>query len=231
MESGRQIGNVPAMNLLRLSPGVIVRFAGRHWCVRHIRADHIDVEPSRSAGGVEISYGGTAARMDPAIVEEMLRLLDAGIDNPAMAMEASRTFRAAAERMSRHVAWDRVPLARDGQGHYHYFTFRGRLLNSVIARWAALDAFDAGDVVLRTGRRLDLSALPGDPRALEDAAAAALQLPDDLTVFQSLLPPEVLLRELGDVWLKTAVHGRSLERLRQAQITPAPLEDLVPLCE
>jgi len=36
MASGRQIGSVPAMNLLRLSAGVIVPFAGRHWRVRHI---------------------------------------------------------------------------------------------------------------------------------------------------------------------------------------------------
>jgi hypothetical protein len=169
--------------------------------------------------------------MDATIVEEMLRLLNEGIPTPAMGAEASRSFLAAAARMSRHVAWDRLPVARDGQGRYHYFTFGGRLLNSVIARWAGLDGFDAGDIVLRTGRPLDLSALPGDPRALEDAAALALQVPDDLTVFQSLLPSPVLLRELGDVWLKTAVHERSLDRLKRAQVTPAPLDDLAPLCE
>ena len=231
MTSGRQLGNVPVINLMRLSAGVIVRFAGRHWRVRRICPDHIDVEPCRGAGGVEISYGGTGARMDPTIVEEMLRLIDAGIESSAIAKETSRDFLASAERMRRHVGWDRLPVANDRQGHYHYFTFGGRLFNGVIAKWAGLDDFDAGEIVLRTDQLLDLSALPGELRALENAAALSLRVPGDLTAFQSLLPPKMLLRELGDVWLKTAVHERSLERLRRSQPLPAPFEDLAPLCD
>ena len=231
MASGRKVGDVPVINLMRLSAGVIVRFAGRHWRVRRVCPDHIDIEPCRSAGGVEISYGGTGARMDPTIVEEMLRLIDAGIESSAMAEDASRDFLASAERMRRHVGWDRLPVANDRQGHYHYFTFGGRLFNGVIAKWAGLDAFDAGEIVLRTDQPLDLSALPCELQALKDAASLSLQVPGDLTAFQSLLPPKILLRELGDVWLKTAVHERSLERLRRSQPSPAPLEDLAPLCD
>ena len=229
--SGRQVGNVPVINLMRLSAGVVVRFAGRHWRVRRIRPEHIDIEPCRSTRGVEISYGGTGVRMDPTIVEEMLRLIDAGIESSAMAEEASRNFLASSERMRRYVGWDRLPVANDRQGHYHYFTFGGRLFNGVIARWAGLDTFDAGEIVLRTDQPLDLSALPGELRSLEDAAALSLQVPGDLTAFQSLLPHKMLLRELGDVWLKTAVHERSLDRLRNSQLMPAPLEALAPLCD
>lgn len=227
---GRQIGTVPVMNLVRLSLGVIVRFAGRHWRVCRITPDHIEVEPSRSTGGVEISYGGTGARMDPTIVEEMLRLIEAGVPSPAMGEEAGNDFIKSAERMRRHVGWGRLPVATDGQGRYHYFTFGGRLLNGVIARWAGLDAFDAGEIVLRTDQPVDMSALPRDLQELEDDAALALQVPGDLTVFQTLLPAELLLRELGDVWLKTAAHERSLERLRGSKPSTAPLGDLAPLC-
>ena len=169
--------------------------------------------------------------MDPTVVEEMLRLIDGGIESSAMAEEASRDFLASAERIRRHVGWDRLPVASDRQGHYHYFTFGGRLFNGVIARWAGLDAFDAGEIVLRTQQPLNFSTLPGDLRALEDAAALSLRVPGDLTAFQSLLPPKLLMRELGDVWLKTGVHRRSLERLRRSQLSPAPLEDLAPLCD
>ena len=169
--------------------------------------------------------------MDPTIVEEMLRLLEGGIESPTMAVEASQGFIASAERIRRHVGWNRLPVANDGQGKHYYFTFGGRLLNGVIARWAGLDAFDAGEVVLRTNRPLDLSVLPDDLRDLENAAALALQVPGDLTAFQSLLPAVFLLRELGDIWMKTAVHERSLERLRSAQPWLAPLGDLAPLCD
>ena len=231
MAGGRQVGNVPVTNLMRLSAGVVMRFGGRHWRVRGTRLDHIDIEPCRGTGGVEVSYGGTGARMDPTIVEEMLRLIDAGIASCAMSEEATRGFLGSAERMRRHVGWDRLPVANDRQGNYHYFTFGGRLFNGVIARWAGLEAFDAGEIALRTDQPLDLSGLPGELRALEDAAALSLRVPGDLTAFQRLLPPKMLLRELGDVWLKTAVHERSLERLRKAQPLSAPLDDLAPLCD
>jgi ATP-dependent Lhr-like helicase len=229
MAGGREIGNVPAMNLMRLSPGVVVRFAGRHWRVRRIQPESIDVEPSRSGVGVEISYGGTGARMDPTIVEEMLRLVEAGIESSAASGDTNREFIAFATRMRPHIGWGQLPVACDAQGHYYYFTFGGRLLNGVIARWAGLDVYEAGEIVLRTDRSVDLSTLPDALSALADRAALALQVPGDWTAFQSLLPPEMLVRELSDVWLKTPAHERSLERLRRARPTSAPLEDLAPL--
>lgn len=228
---GRQIGSVPAMNLMRLVPGTVVRFAGRHWRVRQIRPDCIEVEPTRSPAGVEISYGGTGVRMDPTVVEEMLRLLGSGIESSAMSREASQGFITTARRIHPHVGWDRLPVSRDSHGDLHYFTFGGRLLNGVIARWAGLEAFEAGEVALRTTQSVDLSALPKDPRALVEFAALALESPAELTAFQSLLPREILARELGDVWLKTPAYERTLERLGQAQVVAAPFDELAPLCD
>lgn len=40
--------------------------------------------------------------------------------------------------------------------------------------------------------------------------------PLTLTVFQKLLPAEVLVRELIDIWHKAPVYGRHLGRLREA---------------
>jgi len=226
----REIGTVPAVNLMRLTPGVIVRFAGQHWRVRRILADRIEIERVQSTVGIEMTYGGTAVAMDPTIVEEMLRLLEAGIPSPALDVRATKDFVAAAERARAHVGWDRLPLVRDATGAYYYLTFGGRLLNGVIARWAGLDLYEAGEIVLRTNQRLDLSTLPTEPRALRELAAHALRVPTDLTAFQGLLPVEMLIRELGDSWVKTAVQERSLQRLRKARPFVAPFEDLAPLC-
>ena len=228
---GRQIGNVPATNLLRLVPGVVVRFAGRHWRLVRILADSIELEPSRSAAGIEISYGGTGVPMDPTVVEEMMRLLERGVESSAMTPDASEGFLATARRLQPHVGWDRVPLARDEQGGIHYFTFGGRLLNGVIARWAGLATFVAGEVALRTTRSIDLSGLPSNPRELTGYAAMALESPTELTAFQNLLPAEILARELGDVWLKSPVYARSLQRLKAAGTVPVELEDFASLCD
>jgi hypothetical protein len=46
----------------------------------------------------------------------------------------------------------------------------------------------------------------------------------DLTIFQQLLPANLLDRELGDEWLKTPVFARTLERLRKAETTMVSLE-------
>lgn len=226
----RQIGNVPAVNLIWLAPGVVFRFAGRNWRVRQVRPDYIDVEASKTtAGVVEVTYGGAGSRMDPTIVEEMLRLIEHGNESAAMTTEACRDFVATAGRMRPHIGRDRLAVTRDTDGRHYYFTFGGRLLNEVIARWARLDTYEAGEIALRTDQRLDLSSLPADVRALSEFAALVLQVPGDLTAFQSLLPPEMLQRELADVWLKTAAHERSIARLKQSRLTAAPFEDLAPL--
>jgi hypothetical protein len=110
--------------------------------------------------GLEISYGGSGPTMDPTIIEEMLRLIDAGINEPAMAPDVSREFVASVERMRAHVGWERLPVARDAQGRHCYFTFGGRVLNGVIARWFGLGPHEAGEVVLRTEQSLDFSGRP-----------------------------------------------------------------------
>lgn len=58
-----QIGTIPATNLLRLSPGTVVRFGGRHWCVLRLLRDSVELEPSHSTTGLEIVYGGAGAAL------------------------------------------------------------------------------------------------------------------------------------------------------------------------
>ena len=136
---------------------------------------------------------------------------------------------ATSARMRRHVDWGRLPVAVDTQGCQYYFTFGGQLFNEVIARWMGLEAYEAGEIALRTNQRLDLSVLPSDVETLVDTAALALHAPADLTTFQTLLPPEIIQRELADIWIKAAVHQRSIERLKQARQSSVPFDDLAPL--
>lgn len=231
MESRREIGRVPATNLLKLSQGTVVRFAGRHWRIRRIRSDQIDVEPCRDTHGIELTYDGAALRMDPAMLEEMLRLIDGGISTAEMAAQEGKDFKAQVDRIGRYVGWNRIAVARDSQGHYCYFTFAGRLLNGVVAKWARLEEFHAGEIMLRADGPIDLSRLPREPQALERAATLALQMPGELSIFQGLLPANLLERELHDVWLKTKVYRRTLERLQESEQVHAPFDDVIDLCD
>ena len=226
--SGRELGTVPSNNLLRIRPGVVVRFGGRHWHVRRVQSALVDLEPSREAAAVEIAYSGSKAPLDPANIEEMLRLLEAGISNPQMSSQSRDRFLAATHRVRPYVGWDRIALARDQNG-YHYFTFAGQVVNSVVARWANLTSFHAGEIVLRSDGPIDFTKLPTDPYELRFAASQVMQVPDNLSVFQALLPIELLERELVDVWLKRQVFARSLERLSRATVVSAPISQIAEL--
>lgn len=224
----REIGKIPSTNLLRIAPADVIRFAGTHWVVHRIRPDFIEVAPTSSTHGVDVSYGGSAPQLDPTVVEEMLVFIASQVDSVTATAE-STSFSATLQRLRRHIARDRLAVARDADGGYSYFTFAGRMVNGVIARWAGLSRFENGDIVLRADQPIDLSCLPVEPRALERFAMMAIPVPEDLTLFQSLLPTELLSAELRDAWLKTPVYKRSLQRLQTARVTPAPLEDLLPL--
>jgi hypothetical protein len=76
-------------------------------------------------------------------------------------------------------------------------------------------------VVLRCGRELDLTTLPANPQELQDFAADYLARPLGLTLFQQLLPPEILMREMTDIWLKAPVYARHLARVRDARAMAA----------
>jgi hypothetical protein len=60
---------------------------------------------------------------------------------------------------------------------------------------------------------------------LRGEAIRALGVPDNLTIFQAMLPPPILERELVDVWLKMPIYARSLSRLRVARVTPVPMSE------
>ena len=57
-----------------------------------------------------------------------------------------------------------------------------------------------------------------------------MHVPDNLTIFQSLLPLSLLQQEFVDVWLKTPVFARTLERLRSATLITVPFAEVAELC-
>lgn len=218
---GRVIGNIPSSNLLRLSPGAVLGFAARSWVVRGIHADGVDVEPSRQPAHVEISYQGSRPLLDPSTVEEMLRLLADGIGEVRLAASLRDSFHRTAESLGKYVRFDRLPCVEAG-GALQYFTFAGRIFNGVVAKWAGVPIEGAGEIALTTPRAISFGSLPSTLSDLIDLVPSVMQIPDDLTLFQSLLPIELLERELVEVWLKTPAHSRSLTRLRNATVIQAP---------
>jgi ATP-dependent Lhr-like helicase len=224
--SGREIGAIPIINLGRLRPGVLIRFAGRRWRVAGVRRDGIHVAAAPGGGNeIEISYGGLRPAMDASNVEAMLLLLLAGVSIPHMTAEDGERFVKVVDRLRRHLAPGVIPVASDS-GRFLYFTFGGQLLNKVIAIHAGSSGYRAGEIVLESVDPIDFSQLPSDPRVLLPIALPLLRDPMGLTVFQQLLPGTLLDRELAELWLKSPVHKRSLSRLCQSDERSVPLAEL-----
>jgi ATP-dependent Lhr-like helicase len=218
---GRLVGSIPAMNLLRVRPGTMIQFAGRSWLVERTTPKEIEVSPSQRRGGIDVTYKGPGADLDATLLEEIVNLIEHQVSPTGMSGERAGRFLAATGRLRAYVGFDRLPIVRLVDGSVLHFTFGGRLINYVIARWAGLDDFHAGEVVLRCGRELDLTTLPANPQDLQDFATDYLSRPLSLTVFQQLLPPKILVGELTDIWHKAPVYARQLRRLREARAIAA----------
>ena len=66
---------------------------------------------------------------------------------------------------------------------------------------------------------------------IEPYAIASLNVPGDLTLFQSLLPLELLHLELAETWRKSPVFERSLGRLKESRTVLVPWEVANPLLD
>lgn len=253
---GRDLGTIPGGNVLALVPGDVVAFAGRRWRVQRVGRDAIQVEPSDAPATAEIVYPHAGLPLDPATVEEMLRLLrtapialerstaDQAQPTPQLDREppeaaalpvllerhASPSVRAAlvalAAGMRPLVRGNQLPTVHDEGGDYCYVTFAGAAMNRVLAAWAGVTPVAVSDIVLRSEDPIDFAQLPTEPEALSHLAAQALLTPDRLTLFQMALPPPLLAAELADLWRKAPVFARSLARLRQARPVHTPWEVL-----
>ncbi len=66
------------------------------------------------------------------------------------------------------------------------------------------------------GRELDLTALPPAAKDLQDMAADYHARPSYALSSGNSFPPDLLNRELADIWHKAPMHARHLRRLRKA---------------
>ena len=70
------LGEVPAINLLRVGSGTVVRFAGKNWVVQRASRDGITVLPASSArGAVDFVYPGKGPPTDAFLPNRMWQLL------------------------------------------------------------------------------------------------------------------------------------------------------------
>ncbi|MCI0407804.1 MAG: DEAD/DEAH box helicase [Acidobacteria bacterium] len=223
VEGNRELGRIPAINLLRLEPGGLFRFGGRVWEVRRVDRDGLEVRSAVPRGPVrDIVYPGMSPGPSAAVLGDICSLLENGrVNYDLMGSEDGRWVEERVKPLRDALADGGVPVVQGSEGG-RYLTFGGRLVNRALS----LSVGDAGtapdDLFLTTPHRLDLSSLPDSLGHYEPFLMDLMQLNEQATLFQSLLPTELARRELTEVWFKTPAHAATLVRLRHGRPRPIP---------
>jgi hypothetical protein len=214
-DAGREIARVPSMNLMRLHQGAVFSLAGRRWAVTRLTADRIDVRPSQLASDATLTYGGSRRRADPWTIEAILELV--GDQQPAAGLSGPEAlgFLEYVQELA-DATTGTLPYIQMGSGSWTYFTFAGEVANRVIAHASGAEVISAGDVFVEVSSRISFDTLSENPAVYEPIASEVLDSPLELTIYQALLPHDLLRKELGQTWTAAPVHGRTLRRLRVA---------------
>ncbi len=208
-----QLGRIPGQNLLALHKGVTFAFGGRRLTVRSLRADRVDAVPATGPSQVRIQYRGARAPLDPSLVQEEWRLMvndciQTDVGSPAQITEIR-------EALSPVLGLpdSQIPYWREG-GSYTHLTCAGKKLNQAITAWAGGDPRSATELTLSLVAPLDPSDLPNEVQGFAQHLMTVDALyAGELTVFQNLLPQEILVAERLDWWFKTPAVSRALDRL------------------
>lgn len=212
------LGAVPALNLLLIRPGAIVRFQAAAWRVVKSTQEGIFLQPVRGGRApIDFTYGGKAQPMDTFIVDRVHNLL---LTSPP---EIDLFIRSLREQVSHAIQTyrDSIPSASVPffmhDGTYTYLTFAGAIVNRAIGILAGLEPVAADEWALTVPAAIPWTSLPASPEALEPIAHLVFEANGDQTLYQSMLPAELQLAEATEYWRKDETTRRVLSRLSSAQ--------------
>ncbi len=222
----KHLGEVPALNLLRLGIGTSIRFAGKCWEVKKLSRDGIHLESSRTISDVvELSYGGNAASLDPDTVDSMWRLIHSKeLQVSLFTKELWQRVEKFAEQIRSTCSHDQIPYQRTPDG-IRYYTFGGRLVNRAIGLLTKKAIFKADDFTLSVPSPIEWSSIPSQASDFDEILQL---LPEETTtqsLYQKLLPGDLQQREFLQDWLRDSTIARILSRLSKA--SPVELEHFV----
>jgi ATP-dependent Lhr-like helicase len=217
------LGTVPAVNLLRLTRGESVRFAGKRWRVREASTDGIVVEPTQSGGHtIDFIYPGARIGFDAFLANRMWTLLhDPGIPLECLASNLKEILAAVVKSFRAACNVDQIPFYRTLTG-IRYFTFGGYLVNKAIALSTQQPDFKADDFFLDVITPIDWGKLGTSPQDFEPFFHLLFEATSAQSLYQTFLPVDLQRREFLQEWLKSEAVGQVLKRLKNA--TPVRLD-------
>jgi ATP-dependent Lhr-like helicase len=216
--SSKNLGEVPAINLMRLRNGAEVRFAGKCWRIVKFSRDGIYVQPCQSAPAViDFSYGGKGIGTDAFIPEQIWQFLHSSesVDD-LLTKELQLGIASFKENVQRACSYNQIPYQRKESGIY-YYTFGGYLVNKAIGLVSKKPGFKAYDIALLVPSPIDWSSIPKLPADYQEYFPQLYETSSEQSIFQQLLPLDLQQREYLQEWLKDETIPRILARLCKSE--------------
>jgi ATP-dependent Lhr-like helicase len=219
LKRGSQIlGEVPAINLLRLKKNQMVRFVGKTWRISDITNDGIDLIPAKGNKDVyDFIYPSRSRMLDPFLVKEIWNIIHNGdIDKFKIQEQLRRILEQRIMNIRALCVQLSIPYVRKNR-YYRYFTFGGLLVNRAIGLITKQIDFQATDFYLQVPIEIVFNDIPVDPEMYE-LIFDTLFIPDfEQTIYQTLLPRDIQVREFLQSWLCDQSIKENLERLKDSQ--------------
>jgi len=220
----KALGSVPSINLLRVAPGDVVRFAGRRWIVRRSDLEGITVEPSKKAGtAVDFIYPGKGLGFDSSLTELMWKIIHEP-DLPKGVLPASvREMLSLPVSEIRSLGKRAIPFAPCPLG-VCYLTFAGYLVNKALALITSQSEYEATDLSLIVPVSIEWGSIPTGPPEYQPVFPQLFEASSEQSIYQTFLPVDLQREEFLQEWLKDETIPRVLTRLSNGTPREIPAE-------
>ena len=215
----KRLGEVPAINLLRIRTNVAVRFAGKNLRVKRVSREGIHLETCKGrTEAVEFSYGGSGITSTPYITDRMWAFIHTeGAVQDQFSTGLSETVRAFISSLRKSCDFPQIPFCRAAEG-IRYYTFGGYIVNRAIGLFSGKPEFKADDVSLLVPSPVDWSSIPENPGEYAEFFHLLFESSSAQSICQKQLPLEMQEREYLQAWLRDTSIPRILVRLRNAEV-------------
>jgi len=222
----KEIGNVPKFNLLYISDGDIILFAGKCWKVIQISDGFIKVEPYQYyKDATEIKYDNEKLQIDPIILNRIHAYLTGTYELNLNLFEKSlREAISNVIKKSFSLFNNTIPVVRLKNGFYHV-TLAGELCNQVISKfYNSIQRVD--NIGFFSEFIIDFSTLSTQLTDYIDIVNTINSFTLSQTIFQMMIPDNLKRKELLENWLNNKEIENTLKRLKTSTTKLVTLEDI-----
>lgn len=221
--AGRHLGQISTQNLSALQIGDVFLLGGLRWRIDRFSPQCIYVSPTQSRPNRVMKQDGGPPSESQTTAEWIRRVIrDAKEADDVLPRTQAESLTAEVEPIRSAIRDEATPLLRSESG-FHYLTFAGPLINGVLAaRFGNTRLTNA--VVLTTSEPIDTSHIP---ETIEELLKDVMTPPRERSLFQNILPDNLLDAEEHSSLLSDPLLQTILDRVRSSAVAEVSSNHLV----